>query len=103
MNRSYAEETTRGFWEYGERPSSGGESASCSDCISAVLEFLANFKDDTSDHREFNSKYTSSLERGFASASLLAAFLKRVEPDIFRGGLALELGRYRAFSLIRSA
>ncbi|MBW0533278.1 hypothetical protein O181_072993 [Austropuccinia psidii MF-1] len=74
-----------------------------SNCISAASEFLANFKDDTSDHREFNRKYTSSLERGFASALSVAAFLKWVEPDIFRGSLSLELGRDRAFNLMRSA
>ncbi|MBW0539839.1 hypothetical protein O181_079554 [Austropuccinia psidii MF-1] len=74
-----------------------------SDCISAVSEFLANFKDETSDRREFNSKYTSSLEKGFVYASSAAAFLKRVEPDIFRGGLSLELDRDRAFNLMRSA
>ncbi|MBW0584610.1 hypothetical protein O181_124325 [Austropuccinia psidii MF-1] len=96
MNQSYAEETARWFWEYRERAGSGGESAMRSNCISAASEFLANFKDDTSDHREFNSKYTSSLERGFAS-------VLSVEPDIFRGSLSLDLGRDRAFNLMRSA
>ncbi|MBW0547055.1 hypothetical protein O181_086770 [Austropuccinia psidii MF-1] len=104
MNWSYAEETARGFWEYGKKAGGGGESTSHSDCISAASDFLADFKDDTSDCREFNSKYTtSSLERGFASASLSVAFLKWVEPEIFRGGLLLELGRDRAFDLMRSA
>ncbi|MBW0549174.1 hypothetical protein O181_088889 [Austropuccinia psidii MF-1] len=73
----------------------GDNSAICSDCILAASKLQASFKDCTSDFSKFNNAQTSSFERGLALASSSAALFARVETDILKGGLWLELGRGR--------